>query len=68
MYLRCFRGVCQVASIYRDASIGNAINIVVVKIVVLEADQVDAFFFRQGVRVLASIVCLSVSMITRSCG
>ena len=30
----------QVASIYRDASIGNAINIVVVKIVLLEADQV----------------------------
>jgi len=43
--------VCQVASIYRDASIGNAINIVVVKIVVLEADQVDAFYsmVRHGV-------------------
>ena len=36
--------VLQVASVYRDRSIGNAINIVVVKVVVLETDQVGSLY------------------------
>lgn len=31
----------QVAGLYRDASIGNAINIVVVRLILLERDEVN---------------------------
>ena len=35
----------QVHNIYKDPSIGNAVNIVVVKVLVLESERVSSVFF-----------------------
>ena len=35
----------QVHNIYKDPSIGNAVNIVVVKVLVLESERVSSFSF-----------------------
>lgn len=37
--------VFQVSGLFRDASIGNAINIVVVRLILLEQDEVKIYFW-----------------------
>lgn len=45
--MQCWNvSLCQVAGLYRDSSIGNAINIVVVRLILLERDEVKYNTFK----------------------
>lgn len=46
----------QVAGLFRDPSIGNAINIVVVRLILLEQDEVKSCLFMSSVS--SYVVCL----------
>lgn len=47
LIMRCWNvSLCQVAGLYRDSSIGNAINIVVVRLILLERDEVKYNTFK----------------------
>lgn len=47
LIMQCWNvSLCQVAGLYRDSSIGNAINIVVVRLILLERDEVKYNTFK----------------------
>lgn len=50
----CFFVFLQVAAIYRDSSIGNLVNIVVVKIIVIHNEHV-----RNGSK-MSNVVCIGL--------